>query len=330
MRGRWFIVLGVVALAGALAGAWFWTKRMTAAPPKAAPAKAAALPPGAEVRIRGTIRAVNVVKVPAPVDGVAEQFAVQPGDEVAEGQILGRISNEALQQNEKESASEMEREQNRMSTIESSLLAARLEEARAESDSSRARAESQRVEKVYQRQQLLIREGATARQTFERAERDYSAAKGETDTLEAVTAAARQKIDKLNSDLEAIKKTVAEKEEAHEQAKADLASANILAPVGGIVLRIRRSAGEQVEKGLPDLVEIAVDLTDLEVELEPDPTVFPRLKEGLDVLVLMEDLTAGLPGKVTSVADGKAIVAFASPSPLIRPGMTATVAIKLP
>ena len=331
MRGTWFLLAGVVVFLGAGFGAYTLWKREQKPPPKAVEAKPTVPPPGSVLQFTGRIRAVNLVSVSAPTSGVLEDFVVKPGDEVAEGQVLGRIHNGTLEENEKEVERELERVQNKVTSLESAIIQARLEQSRAEAEAARARAEYSRTERVYQRQNLLNREGATPRRTFEAAEKEFNAAKEDSELQDSASRRAAERMEGLTKELETAKKTLAEKQDELDASKAELQSADLRSPVDGVVASIAKQAGEEVPKGFPDLILIGVDLSQLEIVLEPEPPVLERLKAGVPVVIQMEELPGdGLPSTIREIKDGKAIIEFGSPSPLIRPGMTAQVGLKLP
>ena len=146
MRGKWILLAGVVVFVSAGIGAWTMWRKQSAPPPKNA--VAAEPTPGTEIRLNGTIHAVYLIQIPAPIDGTTEEFAVKPGDEVFEGQILGRIASETLHENEREAALEEERAVARVNQLESELITARLEESRLGADLSRARGDVQRLERA--------------------------------------------------------------------------------------------------------------------------------------------------------------------------------------
>jgi multidrug efflux pump subunit AcrA (membrane-fusion protein) len=329
MRGKWLLTGGVIAVVAACLGGWFWwqARADNPAPP---PSRQTALPPGAELQLQGVIRAKNVIDIQSPADGVVEEVVVQPGDEVFEGQILARIRNENLQQAERDARADYEAAQSRVNAFESSLLAARLEESRAAANSSRARSDLDRAARTQQRQQLLWREGATPRRQYEAAEKELASARTESSALDALAAQIEARIAKVNSDLESAKKTMAEKEEELERAKADLEGAVIHSPADGVVTAVARSAGAEVKKNAETLLQLSPDLSALEIVLEPSPEILPRIRAGLPVLIRMAELPGeGLTATVREVAGEKAVIEFSSPSPLIRPGMTALVVVKL-
>jgi multidrug resistance efflux pump len=329
MRKRWLAAAALAVLAGG-GGFAYWRLRK-AAPPAAPAAPSPALPPGAEVALEGVLRAVHIVTVKAPLDGVLEEIPVAPGDEVFEGQLLGRVVNDTLEQNEKNAVQELERAQARLNALESALLAARLEESRVAADAARARTEFQRSEREYERQRILLREGATARNAHDAAMKAYEAAKAESETLTALARAIQERIQQAAREIDAARKTLAEEEEQLEAARLELAAEQIQSPVDGVIVAIRKAAGAEVKKEADALFDIGVDLTALEAVLEPEPPVLERLKAGLPAVVELSELPGeGLPGTLRAIEEGKVYVEFASPSPLIRPGMTALVRLKLP
>lgn len=328
MRGKWVLFAGVVLLAAIGAGAYMWHRKQ--APPQQLAKGPAEPPPGTEITLEGMIRAVDRIRIDAPVSGVLEEFAVAPGDEVHEGQVLGRIANDAIREEEVEARLELERAQARLRAQEAELTALRLEESRLAADAARARSELARVEKIYQRQSLLIREGATPRLVFQRAEEDYLAAKKERDRIEELLAAAQDRVQAAAAGLEEARKAVADRQEQLEAARSRAESCNLVAPADGIVVRIARSAGETVEEGFEGLIEIASDWTHLELEADAPEAYTKRLAPGDAALIVLAELPQGaLEAQVKSVAKQQVVIAFTSPSTLVRPGMTATVRLKL-
>jgi multidrug efflux pump subunit AcrA (membrane-fusion protein) len=329
VRGKWLLFVGVVLISAAGAGAVMWMRRQ-APPPQAKSSPQLQLPKGAEISLTGKIQAVQLAHIDALLDGVLEEFSVQVGDEVFEGQILGRIANAALRENEKESLLDTERMLARISALEAELTAARLEDSRLTADLARARSESVRAERAYRRQEMLRREGATPRLTFEKAEKDYAAADDEQERAQAMSAAAQDRIQRILKEIDLNRKTLAELEAAHDSAKSELAAADLLAPVDGIVVGIKKAAGDEVQKGMTGIIDIATDLGQLELVVDVPQDHSRRLAPGQPALIVMAELPGGgLPATIKTVEKERIVVEFSSPSPLIRPSMTAVARFKL-
>ncbi len=330
VRGKWILFAGIVGFVAAGVGAVVWYKRQSDQRQKTTAAAPPELARGAEVTLTGKIQAVHIVPIDAPLDGTLEEFAVKPGDEVVEGQILGRIANSTLQQNEKETQLEIDRTQARLSAAEAEVTAARLEDSRLTAELSRVRSELSRTEKTFQREQMLYREGATPRVAYEKADKEYRAAKEESSRVLALSEGAQERIQKLTGDIEMAKKASAESEQAHDAAKNDLAAANLTAPIDGLVLSIKKQAGEEVQKGMPGIIELATDLSQLELVVEAPEAYTRRLGAGQPAQVIIAELPGnGLSATIRLVEKDRIVVEFSSPSTLVQPGMSAAARFKL-
>ena len=323
---RWLLISGAVALA-AIAGGAFWLLRPRPAAPR--PRLAAAFPPGAEIGLNGKIRASRVVTVAAPVDGRLEDLLVEPGQPVHEGQLLGRISNSALDDAEQSAATDLERAQARVSQLETDLILARSDAARARAEAQRTQRESDRLERAYLHQQMLHKEGATPRLVFEKAAADFEAARTERDTHAEVAGAAEQRLAALAQSFDAARQALAEKTETLDAARENAAAAEIHSPVDGLLVAAARRAGEEVTTGVADLFQIATDLSALEAVVEPPPAALERIRLGQEAFVVTAEAPDAIPGRVKSVEGSVVVIEFTSPNAAVRPGGAVEVRIKL-
>jgi multidrug resistance efflux pump len=329
MRGKWLLFSVAVILLAIAAGALSVLRKPAVAPKKEEPA-APQLMAGDEVSFTGKIEAARIVPVPAPMQGVLDSWEVETGQDVLEGQVLGRVKNASLDTAQEQAQMELDRAQTRVANIEASILASRLEAARADADSQRARAESDQLEKLFQRQQHLLKEGATPRVKFDQAEKDYQSARQEAATAATIASQTAERVAKLEKDLELAKKTLEERTAVLEEAKADLESSMITAPVDGTVLSLKVEQGAEVDRAMQDLVQLAVDPAILNVIIEPDPPALKLMQPGQPALVTVAEVMGeGLPGEVKKVQDNQVTVEFTSPNPAIKHGMAAGVRIKL-
>jgi multidrug efflux pump subunit AcrA (membrane-fusion protein) len=329
MRGKWLLLSGVAVFLAIAAGALSLLRQKSTT---AAPAAAhTASPVGqGEITLSGTVQPQEVVSIAAPVDGTVEAYYVEEGQEVAEGQLLAQIRSTGLEAERDVAAVELERARGRVSSLESRLIAARLEASRARAEASRAREEFEKGEKAYLRQAMLYREGATPRLAYEGAQQAFDAAKSLHESRESVARAAEERVSLLVREEEAARQKLAEQSELMDEAGAKLAAGQVYSPVDGLLVGRRGQAGEVVTKDSPDLLEVAVHLERLEVALEPPPDVLSRLRPGLDALIQLAEVSGqGIPGKVVEVRDGTAFVEFLSPNPAVKPGLTAQVRVRL-
>jgi len=202
--------------------------------------------------------------------------------------------------------------------------------SRASADASRSRSEFERSEKLFERQKMLLAEGATPRLTFEKAQREYEAAKTEYEGLSTLAQNAESRLDQLQKELDGARKILEEKSRELEDTQAENAAGEVHSPANGVIVARRGQQGDDVDRSMPDLFQIATELSRLEVLLEPAPPVQARIKTGQTAAVqIAENAGDPLPGLVKSVDQGNVIVEFANPNPAIKPGLTAHVRIFL-
>ena len=330
MRGKWLLFAGTLILAAAAAGALTWLKR-GAHKQSEPPAAAAAVHPAArDLSLSGTIQALHVVPVGAPVTGTVESLLVDVGQDVFEGQLLAHIGSHGLESAREEAARSAQNAQEKVDAIESRIIAARLEAARSRAEANRARDQFERAEKAYQRQQMLNREGATPRLVYEKSEREFERARTEFNSLDELARQAENRASELMHDMEAAKRVLNERDAELESATTEAAGAEIRSPVSGVVVARKGEPGKLLQPGeAKDLFEIAADLSQLVVQIQPDPAALKRLRPGQDALVFTADLPGAIPGTVREISAAGAIVGFTSPSAVIRPGMTAQVRLRL-
>jgi HlyD family secretion protein len=330
MRGKWMLFAGVTILAAVAAGALsLWRSDLKVR--KSAPPKAAA-PQNSEsvLDLSGRVQAQQVVSIPAPIDGTIEQFFIDVGHDVYEGELLARITNTELDASLEAATAELEKVRERVNAAQAEITAARLEASRAGADESRSRSEFERAEKAYLRQQMLIREGATPRLVFERSQREYETAKADYEIKQAAARAAQSRVDELNRNLDVYQRMLADRSASLEQANADIAAGEVRSPVDGMVVGRRGQAGQPVDRSVEDLLQIAVALTAMQVVIEPQPPVLARIRPGQAASIIMAEAPNGaIAGSVREVRGGQVIIDFVSPTPAIRPGLTAQVRIKL-
>lgn len=283
-----------------------------------------------EISCTGKVQAAFLVPVPATIDGSIEEFLAEPGQEVYEGQLLARLKNTVLESARDSAAGELERAQTRVQRLEAAIIQARLEASRARADAMRSKIESDRLEKIFLRQQLLHREGAAPRLVFEKAQKEYDEARSESSGLDAVSRNAEDQVMVQTRELDAARKTFDEKSQAFDQAKTDLAAAEVHAPVDGLLVSRHGEVGQEITREVKDLFQIAVDLSVLEVSAEADPQSAAFVQPGQPVAVqLVEAGSEALPGVVKDVNGTHIRIEFRNPSPAVKPGLTAQVRIRI-
>jgi multidrug resistance efflux pump len=331
MRGKWLLFGGCLILLAIAAGAiTVWRKEQAKPAAVVAPVPAPVVVSG-DLSLSGKVEARNVVAVKPPSAGTVEEYLVNEGEEVYEGQLLARLNNPMLS-NEREQAKERaDKAQERVNQLESQMLAARLEVSRGRAEAARVKDEYARTERAYQRQSMLNQQGATPRLTFEKAQKEYENAKLDFESSAARQQISEGRITELTRDIEAAKKTLEERTNDLEAAEASLQATQVHAPVDGIVIMRKGDAGVEIQLGEDDLFQIATDLGNLQVVAEVNEEQQKKLKEGSPASVYLTEMgNEPMAGEVARVADGRVTVLFQNPNPLIKPGLSAQVKIPLP
>jgi len=276
MRGKWLLAAGSLILLAIAAGTLsLWHRGSTkpaTAPPLAPPEFTAA-----EITLPGLIRAQHVVPVGVPVDGTIEFIGPEAGQEVYEGELLARVTNQGLEASQQLAKAQVERAQTRVDSLNSALIAAQLEISRARADAARAQSELERAEKAYQRQQILQKEGAARRLEFEKVQKEFQLAEAHYRALDELARQSEQRAESLRKELDNARRLLEDKNRELEEASQELASAEIRSPANGILVKSAKHAGEEVTRDLKDLFEIAVDLSLLEAVVVPEPALLRRL-----------------------------------------------------
>jgi multidrug efflux pump subunit AcrA (membrane-fusion protein) len=321
MRGKWLLFGGCLILLAIAAGAITVWRRQQAQTAAVAPP-----PPPVELSgdlsLTGKIEARNVVAVKAPSSGTVEEYLVNEGEEVYEGQLVARLNNPTLSTERDQAKERADKAQERLNQLESQMLAARLEVSRGRAEAARIKDEYARADRAYQRQSMLNQQGATPRLTFEKAQKEFENARQQV---------AEGRITDLTRDIDATRKSLDERNTDLEAAEANLQATQVHAPVDGIILKRKGDAGVEIQLGEDDLFEIATDLGNLQVVVEINAAQQAKLKEGAPALVFLTEMgNEPMNGELARVADGRAIVLFQNPNPLVKPGLTAQVKIRLP
>jgi HlyD family secretion protein len=327
MRGKWLLVsVSVIALACA-AGAILLLRHE---PRKPAPVPVATVLPASDLNLPGKIQAEHVVPVGVAFAGTIESFLVEVGQDVSEGQLLARISNQGLESARQDAALSTQNAQEKVNLIESRIVAARLAASRGRSDANRSRDQFTRAESVYLRQQMLNREGATPRLVYEKSEREFEAARTEFNSLDELARQAENRVSDLMRDRDAARRSLDERNAELEIVTAQTAGSEVRSPINGVLVARAGEPGKFIgPEEAKELLQIAVDLSQLIVVIQPDPPVLKRIRVGQDALLFVADFPGATPSKVKEIRSSDVVLEFTNPTPVIRPGMTAQVRLKL-
>ena len=283
-----------------------------------------------EISLEGIVRVQNSVSVPATIEGTLENFMVEIGEEVFTGQILARINNTAIETDLKAAREKASRAEERVNRAESLVIESRLEASRANANLNMARTELRAAEKAAQRQQTLYDKGATPRLVYEEVLAEFKVKQEEYDLIREVAEIANQRAAEVLKDQDLAKKYLQEANDELEFADHAELETEVLSPVDGILTSVGADVGEEVYPEMAYLFQIAVDLSRLEVIVEPEPPVLERIRQGMPARIYLAEIpNQGIPASVKEVTNGQAVIEFVSPTPAIRPGVSAQVTITL-
>jgi multidrug efflux pump subunit AcrA (membrane-fusion protein) len=305
MRGKWALVSVAAVLAGVAGGVFsLWHRHPAPALPVRA-AGAAVLLPANQVTLSGTIRPQHVVGVGTQIDGVIDAFLVDVGQDVYQGQVLARIGSQGLDSSREAAASAVDHAQERVNQAETVVVAARLEQSRADAEAQRARFNMERTEAARSRQQLLFSQGATPRMVYEKAQSEYDSARAEFAVMDKAARATAERVQSALEEVASAQKILAGENQRLQDSQAAFEAADVHSPVDGLL--VGRNG-----------------------EIEPQPPVLKRLRPAQPALVLVPDLqTPGITGDIKEIKGTQVVVEFNSTIPAIRPGMVAEVRFKL-
>jgi multidrug resistance efflux pump len=303
----------VVVALGLLLG---WRLRHKPKPVAAKPVAQVVLAP--EITLTGRLQPQTTEQVEVPVAGYLDAWFVEEGQEVYEGQLLGRIRNPDLDKAVQKAQAAVDLAEVHIAQLTAQATGVQLEISRTAADQVRARSELDRIEKIYQRQNNLMEAKAIARLTFERTEADYNAAKTDASRRDASAKEALDKASALERDSEEAKIALASQTAALAQAKEATAAEDLHSLADGVVLT------REIREGFPVIV-IASDLTNLAVSLIPDASILARIHPGQHAFVRLSETE--LPAEVHEVRGTEVIVNFTNPTPITKFGAATQVRI---
>ena len=318
-RTTW-IVLALVVLAAAGAGAWFRFRAQTVPTVTTEVIRARDLE--AIVSASGKIQPQRQINISANTMGRVTRLAVREGQSVKAGQFLLEIDPRSL-------SGQLERGEASVAAARASLQQSRatIEQAQANLDLAR---------QGLARQQELAKEGLNTREALERAQNDVAV---------------------READLKARQQEVQAREQQIRQEQASLATTRynlsqviISSPMDGIITRRNIEEGENVVVGTMNnagtvLLTVA-DMSVIEAEVEVDETDIPAVSIGQPARITIDAVhDRTFKGHVTEIGNSpiqptgtqntgqaqatnfKVVIVLDEPVPDVRPGFTCTAEI---
>jgi HlyD family secretion protein len=279
------------------------------------------------VTASGEIVASRYADIGSSAMGKIISLPVAEGDRVRAGQLLARI-DPVQAESEATSAGEQ------VAALESEQKAAAEQVRAAVADVAAAEARSRDADQQLARRRQLANEQLVP-------ENELDASKAAADAAVAQLNAARAAVDRARQTLEAATRRVAQARALHTRSRDVVAKTSIVAPMDGIVTRLRVREGEMVVVGIQNqpgttLMTIS-DLGAIDAEVKVAEADVLAVKVGQPVDVTLEALpgkrfsgkvvevgASALPvsGSGTAAREFKVVVRLDTPDPGLRPGLT--------
>ncbi len=296
-RGRWLLAGGLASAIVLVGLAWVAVREQAAVqaePGRASPARRVAPGVGCMGRVEPASRLRRLAPPEAQGLVTLERLTVAEGDHVEAGQLLGWFSARdvraaALRQAEAElQSSEARLAQVRAGAKVGDVSAAQARVVRQRAAEANARAELNRIVKLSADKVAAVTDLDARRTALEVAAAERRAAEEELASVSEVRSV----------DVAVAEADVTQAGAARERARAELALAELRAPIGGTVLKIHTWPGERIdERGVLDLG----DVEKLDVVAEVYETDVPRVQLGQLAEVILPGQNERLGGEVVAI-----------------------------
>jgi len=264
-------------------------------------------------------------KISAPI----RKFFVERGSRVHTGELLAQLEDQDLAAAVTDNEGAFEQAEAAYETATKQSLPEEIQKAQL--DTKAAQEAMQSAQKVYQGQQNLFKQGATARKNVDDANLAYIQARNQYD-LAFKHLQSLQKIGK-EQELKSAEGQLTSARGKYLGAQAQLSFAEVRSPIDGVVTDRPLYPGEMPAAGSP-LITV-MDLSKVVARAHIDQQQAAALKVGNIAIILAPGIADDVPGKVTMVSPAldpgsttvEVWVEAANPHEHIRPGVSAQVTI---
>ncbi|MBW8861662.1 MAG: efflux RND transporter periplasmic adaptor subunit, partial [Acidobacteria bacterium] len=253
-RKNIFIILGIVLVAGAVAGANFYFRKDKGLTVTTETIRSRDLE--AVVSASGKVQPQRLVKISAETSGRVVNLAVNEGDRIKKGQFLLQIDPKSLS--------------TRVASGNASLQAAEQSLDQMRQAIETAKVQLQQAQQTLARQRNLWAQELTTREALEKAENDVRSA--------------QSLLQEREKQIRPQESRIAQERAGLENARYDLSKVRLESPIDGIVTRRNVQEGETAVIGTMNnagtvLLELA-DMAIIQAEVEVDETNVPHVQLG--------------------------------------------------
>jgi HlyD family secretion protein len=271
-------VIGILVLLVAAAGIFWWRSAHRVKPLKILKTEAVS---------RGTVRKVleetgiiksqvgAIVKIGARATGTVEKMLVKVGDRVAKGELVARIDNRELRAQLAEAEASLASARAELQRVEKVYP---LQIAEAQANLAAARSQGDYLSDNARRLEQLLQEGFVSRDEADNARQ-------KADAQNAQVKAAQTTVERLQGEFAATRKKAAlavdQAQAGAEALRVRISYTTIYSPLGGVVSQVTAQEGETIVAGLQVANLITVlDTARLEMWVYVDETDVGQVKSG--------------------------------------------------
>lgn len=282
------------------------------------------------VQATGRVEPLARVAVMSRASGIIEKLTVDEGDRVETGQVLAELDREQLQAQFDQDQADLLAAQARVEAAKARVEEARVRAADPEPDFLRRDAE--RLEELYTKGDVSIRERDDAARTLAVADFRVSLVRANLPVLEAAVTEAEAQLASARAALD--------------RTATGLREATIRCPIDGVVLVRDKEVGDGVSSiltagGNATQIMTLGDLREMYIEARVDEVDLGRIRADMPAIVTVDAYRGvTLDGRVRRVAPAGSIddngivtfeveVAVEDPNRLLRPDMTADAKLVL-
>ena len=335
-RKKALIILGVLIIGAAVAGANFYFKRQTGTVVNTEVLRNRDLE--SLVSASGKIQPKTQVNISANTTGRVTRLAVDEGQRVKAGQFLLEIDPRSLE-------GQLQRGVASVAAAQSSLEQARTSVEQSKTGVEQSQTQLELAKQTLKRQQDLWKDGLTTKQDLEKAENDVKVREADVKSREADVRARVQ-------DIETRGQQIKQEQAGLATTQYNLNQVILNSPIDGLVTRRNIEQGETAVMGTMNnagtvLLTIA-DMSVLDAEVEVDETDIPSVNLGQQAKITIDAVPdRTFKGHVTEIGNSpvqqttsstatsgqrqattfKVKVTLDEPVPDVRPGFTCTAEI---
>jgi HlyD family secretion protein len=288
----------------------------------------------------GTLNAVVTVQVGTQVSGTIQQMLVDYNSPVKKGMLVARIDPATFEAKVNQAQADLENSRATVLNQRAGVAKARADLVNSKANVVRQQVAVRDAKVKLESRVRLFQEGGIAQEDRDSAQATYDAAVAQLEAAEAGVSSSQAALEVTQAQLTAADAQVRQKQASLVLAQVDLSNTFIRAPVDGVVVSRNVDVGQTVAASLqaPTLFLIAQDLTKMQVDTNVDEADIGRVSLDQEATFTVDSYPGQSfrgrvvqirqsPQVVQNVVTYDTVVAVANPDFKLKPGMTANVKI---